>query len=40
MSIKKIKNYFDPRENLILNREDKDEDELTFEETRNIRSNI
>lgn len=36
MSIKKIKNYFDPRENLILNREDKDEDELTFEDARNI----
>ena len=36
MSIKKAKNYFDPRESLILNREDKDEDELTFEDARNI----
>lgn len=36
MSIKKAKNYFDPRENLILSREDKDEDELTFEDARNI----
>lgn len=32
MSLKKIKNYFDPRENLILNRKDEDEDEITFEE--------
>lgn len=36
MSLKKIKNYFDPRENLILNRKDEDEDEITFEEARDI----
>lgn len=36
MSIKKAKNYFDPRESLILNREDKDEDELTFEDARSL----
>lgn len=38
MSIKKAKNYFDPHESLILNREDKNEneDELTFEEARSL----
>lgn len=36
MSIKKIKNYFDPRENLILSQRDEDEEKLSFEEARNL----
>lgn len=36
MSIKKIKNYFDPRENLILSQRDEDEEELSFEAARNL----
>lgn len=35
MNTKKIKNYFDMRENLILNKQYEDEDELSFEEARN-----